>query len=217
MKTLFLLLVAVAAGWAPALADPVTYDINFSTTSGSPAPGSGSFTYDPSVGFSDFIVDWDGITFNLTNAANAPTQSKSEQGHCSGSVSTPATGFSIISQELTGCAGLSTYEWIAGTVADKGAPGLVDDSFIFGDLNGVVTGSTGINSGFQGVAIFDHLDGVSLGTSGSLATGEWTVTPASVTTSPVPEPITLPSILFGTLVLGWLWRYRKPHRTIEIN
>ena len=55
---------------APASATPTQYDIAF--TGGSPAP-TGSFLYDPAVpAFSDFIVTWNGLTFDLTGSANTP-------------------------------------------------------------------------------------------------------------------------------------------------
>lgn len=50
------------------------YNIQFTTTSGSPAPTSGSFFYDPDVPvFSNFFVVWNTITFDMTAAANAPS------------------------------------------------------------------------------------------------------------------------------------------------
>jgi hypothetical protein len=62
----------VASG---AFAVPVPYVIHFTTTSGSPAPTSGSFTYDSAAAlgaqFTAFVVVWDGLTFDLTSAANA--------------------------------------------------------------------------------------------------------------------------------------------------
>jgi hypothetical protein len=36
------------------------------------APVSGSFNYDPVSGFSNFMVDWNGVLFDLTDEANAP-------------------------------------------------------------------------------------------------------------------------------------------------
>lgn len=57
-----------------AYASPITYDITFS--GGPILPTSGSFVYDGSLPlssrFSDFSVVWDGISFDLTSAANAP-------------------------------------------------------------------------------------------------------------------------------------------------
>jgi hypothetical protein len=62
----------------PAVATPVTYDITF--TGGyyhdpngpfvNFAPDPATFTYDPSSGFSNFVVDFGPDTFNLTPSAN---------------------------------------------------------------------------------------------------------------------------------------------------
>src|SRR5450755_1827745 len=61
-----------------AIADPVTYDIAFTGgfygQSGAlipDAPQSGSFSYDPATGFSNFIIDWGILSFDLTAVANA--------------------------------------------------------------------------------------------------------------------------------------------------
>jgi hypothetical protein len=81
-------------------ATPTTYNIRFTTTSGI-ASSSGSFTYDPSKGFSAFIVQWNGVTFDLTSAANAPVQFGSTG--CDSEGSTPQYGFIIMAQIATGC------------------------------------------------------------------------------------------------------------------
>src|SRR5205823_4784750 len=65
-------------------------------------PTSGSFTYDASTGFSAFIVQWDGITFNLTSAANTPALGTRSTG-CNSRGSTPQYGFIIMDQIATGC------------------------------------------------------------------------------------------------------------------
>ena len=84
----------------------ITYNIEFTTTSGT-APSSGSFAYDPSTGFSAFIVQWEGVTFNLTSAANAPLQFGSTG--CDSEGSTPQYGFIIMAQIATGCN--VSYAW----------------------------------------------------------------------------------------------------------
>ena len=57
------------------LANPTQYDIAFSGGSGAP---TGSFFYDVDVpSFSDFIVTWNGLTFNLTGSANTPDRPSS--------------------------------------------------------------------------------------------------------------------------------------------
>ncbi|HKU86090.1 MAG TPA: PEP-CTERM sorting domain-containing protein [Casimicrobiaceae bacterium] len=55
---------------APAAANPTQYEISFSGGSVTP---TGNFVYDPDVpAFSNFTVMWDGVTFDLTGAANTP-------------------------------------------------------------------------------------------------------------------------------------------------
>jgi hypothetical protein len=69
--TLLTLALTVASGVSSAAS--TAYDINFTVTDGGPAP-TGSFIYDPNAGFSDFIVNWDGNTVDLTSAANNLTE-----------------------------------------------------------------------------------------------------------------------------------------------
>jgi hypothetical protein len=99
-----LLLIAVSL---PVHASPVNYTINFTTGFG-PAPTSGSFTYDSSTGtFSDFVVVWDGYSFNLTSSANATFLGSSG---CTGEASTGAYSFELLSQTLT-CPSGPDYFW----------------------------------------------------------------------------------------------------------
>jgi len=56
-----------------ALASSSHWDFTFSSAQqSSVAPVSGSFNYDPVSGFSDFMVDWNGVLFDLTDEANTP-------------------------------------------------------------------------------------------------------------------------------------------------
>ena len=76
MKTLIgrwsLLVSGILGGAVLADAAPIRYDISFTASTGV-APTSSSFVYDASTStFTDFIVTWHGITFNLTIAANNP-------------------------------------------------------------------------------------------------------------------------------------------------
>jgi hypothetical protein len=60
-------------GTGSALAAPVHYTIQFSLTSGSTLPTSGSFDYDSSTStFTSFDVVWNSDTFDLTSQANSP-------------------------------------------------------------------------------------------------------------------------------------------------
>ena len=67
-----LLLTGIIASGA--CAAPLAYNINFTTTSGSPTP-TGSFTYNSALAdgtqFSSFLVDWDGLTFDFMTVANS--------------------------------------------------------------------------------------------------------------------------------------------------
>ena len=61
-----------------------TYLIDFS--GGPTVPALGVFSYDPNTpSFSNFAVFWDGILFDLTDAANAPVVG----GACAGADSSP--------------------------------------------------------------------------------------------------------------------------------
>jgi hypothetical protein len=141
MKTtkyaLALVLGAMAVAAWPAHADTVTaYTINFTTTSGSPSPDSGSFTYDSTnPQFSNFLVKWSGpVTFDLTSAANNPTIS----GFACAEASTASTGFLLISQSLTGC--LPQYGWFGIDVAGLTGFQFVAFNSVFG-LDAIAVGA----------------------------------------------------------------------------
>ncbi len=86
MKLSLGLSLALLGALSSAHAAPVKYNIQFTTTSGSPTPASGSFFYDPDVPvFSNFFVVWNTITFDMTAAANAPL-------YALGSCNTPGNG-----------------------------------------------------------------------------------------------------------------------------
>jgi len=72
--TAFVLALLLSAGMSgSALASSSHWDFTFSNSQQSSlAPVSGSFNYDPVSGFSDFMVDWNGVLFDLTDEANAP-------------------------------------------------------------------------------------------------------------------------------------------------
>jgi hypothetical protein len=126
-------LVLIAAAFAlPTHADTITtYTINFTTTSGSPTPLSGSFTYDSTTPlFTDFLVTWNGNTFNLTAEANSPTTGSSG---CLGEASSPAYGFSMMSTSLN-CGGLTSFVWSGFAGEGTGGAGIFD--FIVGTTVG---------------------------------------------------------------------------------
>jgi hypothetical protein len=111
---------AVAAGNAA----PILYDLNFS--GGTPNPISGSFTYDagPGVGtpiFSNFVVTWQGITFDVTSAANSPTVF----AQCAG-LGSPETTFALLTSP-TICSGPNNHVW---GVANANSSGQNDASML---------------------------------------------------------------------------------------
>jgi hypothetical protein len=62
----------LALGAVPAAATSLYYTIDFTLTTNSPLPTSGSFWYDTSTHtFADFEVLWDGESFDFTGSANA--------------------------------------------------------------------------------------------------------------------------------------------------
>ena len=176
----------------PARGDTITnYVINFTTTSGSPTPASGSFTYDSSNPlFSNFLVTWNGLTFDLTALANAPGLGLIG---CTGESRTPAYGFSLLSQSLAGCA--PTYTWAAMTLSFMPAA-----NFSFNAL----VGSGAISPVFIPCSQCDTVNGGSpapnLPGGQVIASGTWSI-------SPVPEPASI--ILTTTGLLGLLGARRK--------
>ena len=166
-------------------ADGVDYTISFTATSGSPSPTSGSFTYDSSTDqFTNFIVDWDNVEFDLTASANAPTNFGAPTG-CSGA-SSPGYGFLLMSQALTGCT--VKYEWI-GTAVPVIPVGPIAEFDFFA------------------VATTDSVDGIFTnfpvppGTALNQVSGDWSI--AAVAT---PEPSSYALMLLG---VGLVFVLRK--------
>jgi hypothetical protein len=101
----------------------ITFVVYFQTTTGSPAPATATFSGDDVTQvFTNFTVNWNGITFDLTSSANAPTIGGTG---CPGADSTPLYGFSILIQECSG----ATYQWNAATVSNG------DSYFAFVETN----------------------------------------------------------------------------------
>ena len=184
MKTtkyaLALVLGAIAVGAWPAHADTVTaYTINFTTTSGSPSPASGSFTFDSTTPqFSNFLVTWNGETFDMTLSANNPFVVGSG---CAGEASTASTGFSLMSQSLTGCT--PTYSWFG---IDAG----VLLGFQFDDF---------ANNG----QVLDIIDRGPIDRYYTAASGTWSIEPVAST----PEPSSI--ILLGSGLMGLVGAIRR--------
>ena len=184
---LICLLIIAAAFCMPAYADTITnYTINFTTASGSPTPLSGSFTYDSTHPlFTNFLVAWDGKTFNLTAEANSPTTSGSG---CTGEASTPAYGFGIMSMSLD-CGGrLTSYVWSGFAGQGTGGAG------IFDFIAGTPVGDDFISAG-------------GIGTGSPTAVGHYSIQPIQPT---VAEPSTM--LLLGTGLLSVLGAARRKLR-----
>lgn len=172
-RPLFLLLFAAAV--APA--SPITYDINFTTLTAGPPPTSGSFTYDAGAAtdpFSNFIVVWNGITYDLTSAANAGGQGA---GISCPSPSTQAV-FTFLSGTTTCSSG--TGDIITWAVRDQA----VGYAFQFAD------GNTGF---FDYLLVQDLVDGP---INGPGPTGTFTISAVQST----PEPGTLLTMALGALL-----------------
>ncbi len=152
-----------------AIGAPISYAINFS--GGIPNPTAGSFTYDsvPSV-FTAFIVDWQGITFDLTPAANNAIPF----GPCDTAGNRAADAFAYLSDPTCG-SGVRGIEW----VASRGPSGI---SFSFLHETGV--GRVSI-IGFQA---FTPVIGGEFTTSGTFSI------------IPTPEPSSIALMLSGALL-----------------
>ena len=154
-------------------AAPVTYNINF--TGVGTLPTSGSFTYDAANPvFTNFIVVWQGISFNLTAGANV--------AFAAGACNTPGTpaedAFSFLSNPVCG-SGAFQSGWQA-------FPVLATYVFSFNrfDLQFGATDWVSVETGTSGPA----------GLQG--ANGAFSI-------AAVPEPATLPMVLAGGAWLAW--------------
>lgn len=164
--------VIALVAWPAHAGTVTTYTINFTTTSGSPAPISGSFTFDSSTPqFSNFLVAWSGGTFDLTSSANNPVVVGSG---CAGEASNASTGFSLMSQSLSGCT--PKYAWFGIDVS--GLLGFQFDDFA---SNGQV---------------LDIIESGAPDREFTAASGTWSIEPVAAT----PEPSSI--LLLGTGLLG---------------
>ena len=173
-----MLLLAAATLSMPLRAAPTTYRINFTTQSGT-APTSGSFTYDPSTGFSNFIVVWNGQTYNLTSAANSPT-SPTPTG-CPNEAPTSAYGFIIMSQTPT-CPG-GRYNWL----------GIPSSPSSFGFVVDLGSGDDDIVSSGPG-------------SSGATSFGGWSITPETPPATPAPASLILALIGLASIAVFYAVR-----------
>jgi hypothetical protein len=166
-----------------------TYTINFTTTSGA-APASGSFSYDSTnPQFTNFIVNWDGFSFDLTSSANSPSVGPSG---CPGEASTPLYGFELITQTIPTSCGQASVSYIWG--ATTPGPGA---SFVF---------EANANSQAEQIAQVTH----DIGQNPADAVGSW-----AVSTAAVSEPSSL--ILLGSALGLMVSARRKLRLRLQIS
>jgi hypothetical protein len=108
----FLLCLAALALSVPAMASPIPYVINFSQSSGTgPLPSSGGFIYDPATfTFSNFVVVWHSVTFDMTALANAGPDFQGSPSVC-GLPAGPSGSFELLSVApcIAGWSGASLF------------------------------------------------------------------------------------------------------------
>lgn len=160
---IFLLSAALSLLAATAIqATPVAYNINFIMNVGIVAPTSGMFTYDAAVpNFTNFIVQWNGNSYDLTSAANNPFFLGGSPSCLSGATGAAAS-FGLLSQTL--CPADST-DWV-GSMASS--PSASQFYFRHADAGG-----------------FMQVQGAGPGGADALSQGTWTITSAGI-----PEPST---------------------------
>jgi hypothetical protein len=113
---------AVAATLS-SFAGPVSYQINFTTTSGT-APATGTFTYNSSLAlgsqFTSFTVTWDALTFNFASNANA---GGAVVGTLCGTSPTSATVFAWLTGTgvCSGAGQTNTFAWLASATNGSNA------------------------------------------------------------------------------------------------
>jgi hypothetical protein len=158
----------------PAASVPTHFDIDFTLEAGTtPLPSAGGFDYDPAIpAFSNFIVEWAGITWDLTFGANHAQDSGGSAFSTSCGVTGPPLAFALLVRAscITSVAGLIL--WTGST--EPGAPSLL---------------------GFAAFADDTELPVITeqliIGADVTLALGEWRVTSAEVSEPPTALLITL--------------------------
>ena len=154
---------------------PINYMIQF--TGGVDLPSFGFFNYDKSTqAFSNFYVEWQGIMFDLSAAANAPSIGSA----CPGTAASGAASFSLMSKSL--CGGL--YDRWTG-ISDFGAT-----TFSFSSQTLALPEQNAARISTNGPGLPDAL-GL------SISQGDWILIPIAA----VPEASTLSCLLLGLLAL----------------
>jgi len=169
--------VLLAAFGSPvAMADPMPYTINFSGPSGTLLPTAGTFTYDADTSvFSSFLVIWDGISFDLTASANAPSTSGVSFPSCVGSLTGGAASFALLRGD---CAGEDAV-WRGSNIT--------------GDV------------GFTFTTNFDPFMEISESkfddVGSAIGTGTWTIS-QQIPTVPEPSTFTLSALMLCAIAVG---------------
>lgn len=188
-KLLALVALVVGAS-AAAQAAEIVYDINFTNDFSDVAAPTGSFTYNAATSqFTNFTVNWDALTFDLTAAANTFSGGAGAPA-CVGNLSGGAAAFAFLSP------GCQTFQdsWDA-----TAAPQQNQSELAFFDF---VDSSDTVQIGSPGVDATDATDG------DTGARGNFTITAIDTSiSSTTPEPGTV-ALLAGGLGLLWLRRRR---------
>lgn len=116
MRTAFRIfaVLSLAVTATPAFATPITYDINFSLSSGTLLPSSGAFSWDPVTStFTNLDVVFDGYDFPLTSFANLMPFAPHTDACFAGATTAPEEVFDL----LTACSSIATWN---GEIAVEG-------------------------------------------------------------------------------------------------
>ena len=117
-------IVAFLLAATPAASVPIHYDISFTLGAGSPLPTAGGFDYDAALpAFSNFVVEWNGHTFDLTTVANTPAETGGTAFSTSCGLAGAALSFALLSKAscIVQAADGFGPGWVADEVADSGA------------------------------------------------------------------------------------------------
>ena len=181
----------LAMGAIPAVAGTVTDTLNFTANYGT-APTSGSFTYNTTANsFTSFLVNWDGLAFNMTAQANSPSTLGVSQVPCIASYSGAQASY----MAFTSCVG--SYGGLEYDALGGGGDGFM--SFFFADQGGFGTpifqlDITGNGEGLNPVTAGGFLT-TNQGENGGGGSG-------------TPEPGTWSLLAAGLAALAWLARRR---------
>ena len=174
----------IAAVFLAVTAFADNYVIVFTTTSGD-APTSGSFSYDTATGFSNFLVVWDGYTFDLTHVFNDGTGGGVVSGDCG--LTGSALGFAAISKTLPLSCEPTQGGWTANIT---GGFGFHNEFFNFGPNLLYCTNCLGVGGPTCGFGCVPAGGAVSGSGSGDFAI---------VDTNPATSPVIGPS---GPIAMG---------------